>query len=447
MQPTSEPIAPVPVVLLDPTTEKKEKKKKKSKKQTKEQTKEQRWKPVRCELCRDYVQLCTVDAFREHATFHRTRPLCLPSVETYKIGNGSLQFCSSCLDCYEDDEPGCVCPICLSETEPSEPIAPPSPTSLKPDKPPSFTSIDNTFGLLPTPNSKSTAISTNPTPITSPSISPTTSPQSPPSPSDSRRQPSPETSSFKTIPVSKEGQRTASDRVSPATPATSPSTSQYTSPTPSLSTSTSSTTSPQSPPSDSRRQPSPETSSFKTIPVSKEGQRTASDRVTPATPATSPTTSQYTSHTTPATDSPMSYDASVSGGTFSKPTPLSPPRHFTPYSLGTYPFSPQISPPLLPHLSHLPQLPTLPYSYPFNPFSSILLDKPPPTQWPIPPTLTIPDPPIFLEVSKDGVIRAYSLESGAKVPVEIGLILKVFNLHNSTLSATTPNAQALGMVI
>eukprot|EP00599_Poterioochromonas_sp_BG-1_P000879 CAMPEP_0173147866 /NCGR_PEP_ID=MMETSP1105-20130129/9380_1 /TAXON_ID=2985 /ORGANISM="Ochromonas sp., Strain BG-1" /LENGTH=220 /DNA_ID=CAMNT_0014062413 /DNA_START=316 /DNA_END=974 /DNA_ORIENTATION=- len=220
MQPTSEPIAPVPVVLLDPTTEKKEKKKKKSKKQTKEQTKEQRWKPVRCELCRDYVQLCTVDAFREHATFHRTRPLCLPSVETFEIGNGSLQFCSSCYDCYEDDEPGSVCPICLSETEPSDPIAPPSPTSLKPDKPPSFTSIDNTFGLLPTPNSKSTAISTNPTPITSPSISPTTSPQSPPSPSDSRRQPSPETSSFKTIPVSKEGQRTASDRVSPATPAT-----------------------------------------------------------------------------------------------------------------------------------------------------------------------------------------------------------------------------------
>eukprot|EP01040_Poterioochromonas_malhamensis_P000311 gene311-335_t len=383
MQPTSEPTAPVPVVLLDPTTEKKEKKKKKSKKQTKEQTKEQKWKP------------------------------------TYKIGNGSLQFCSSCLDCYEDDEPGCVCPICLSETEPSEPIAPPSPTSLKPDKPPSFTSLDNTFGLLPTPNSKSTAISTNPTPITSPSISPITSPQSPPS--DSRRRLSPETSSFKTIPVSKEGQCTASDRVTPAT--TSPTTSQYTSPTPSLSTSTSSTTSPQSPPSDSRRRLSPETSSFKTIPVSKEGQRTASDRVTPATPATSPTTSQYTSHTTPATDSPMSYGASVSCGTFSKPTPLSPPRHFTPYSLSTYPFSPQISPPLLPHLSHLPQLPTLPYSYPFNPFSSILLDKPPPTQWPIPPTLTIPDPPIFLEVSKDGVVRAYSLESGAKVPLPEEIVI------------------------
>ena len=366
MQPTSEPTAPVPVVLLDPTTEKKGKKKKKSKKQTKEQIKEQKWKPVRCELCWDYLQLCTVDAIREHATFHRTRPLNLPSSEALGIGNGSLQFCTSCYDCYEDDEPGEDCPICLSETEPSEPIAPPSPTSLKPDKPPSFTSIDNTFGLLPTPNSKSTAIST---PITSPSISPTTSPQSPPS--------------------------------------------------------------------DSRRRLSPETSSFKTIPVSKEGQRTASDRVSPATPTTSPSTSSTTSHTTPATNSPMSYGTSGSGDTFSKPTTLSPPR---PYSLSTYPFSPQISPPLLPHLSHLPQLPTLPYSYPFNPFSSILLDKPPPTQWPIPPTLTVPDPPIFLEVSKDGVVRAYSLESGAKVPVESGLILKVFNLHNSTLSATIPNA-------
>ncbi len=37
--------------------------------------------------------------------------------------------------------------------------------------------------------------------------------------------------------------------------------------------------------------------------------------------------------------------------------------------------------------------------------------------------MMIPDP-VLLEVSKDGVVRAYSLEGGAKVPVESGLITK-----------------------
>ena len=79
--------------------------------------------------------------------------------------------------------------------------------------------------------------------------------------------------------------------------------------------------------------------------------------------------------------------------------------------------------------SSLPPIPSFsPYPFSTATNSPSFVEQPAPTEVPPPPPLTIPDPPVFFQVASSGVVRAYTIRRGHKVPVSAGVVLRTLGV-------------------